>query len=111
MKLRILLLRGACVLRIITVSDHTWMEECYKPTSGSHKETGTYRSERSAEQRARSSGSVPSFIEWILQGETLGRDNSLVYQPLLSKQVPARFPSPDGHSQGFKETTDAREEL
>ncbi|KAK0140465.1 hypothetical protein N1851_022562 [Merluccius polli] len=51
------------------------------------------------------------LLEWIIQGERLGRENHLVWTACVVQAIRAAFPSPDRQHHRFKETTDAQYEL
>ncbi|CAL8395173.1 unnamed protein product [Boreogadus saida] len=51
------------------------------------------------------------FLEWILQGERLGRGNRLVLPACVVQAIRANYPTQDGQYRGYQETVDAQDEL
>ncbi|XP_055050357.1 uncharacterized protein [Misgurnus anguillicaudatus] len=51
------------------------------------------------------------FMEWVLQGERLGKGYRLVLPTCVVQYIRRRFPAPDGQYCGYKETAEALEEL
>lgn len=51
------------------------------------------------------------FLEWILQGERLGRGLRLVLPACVVQAIRQRYPAPDGQYCGYQEAEDAQEEL
>ncbi|XP_055025174.2 uncharacterized protein [Misgurnus anguillicaudatus] len=51
------------------------------------------------------------FLEWVLQGERLGRGNRVVLPACVVQAIRTKYPAPDGHYSGHQEVEDAQEEL
>ncbi|XP_077061941.1 uncharacterized protein LOC143714601 [Siphateles boraxobius] len=51
------------------------------------------------------------FLEWVLQGERLGRGSRLVLPACVVQAIRLKYPAPDGQYCGHQEVEDAQEEL
>ncbi|KAK7119693.1 hypothetical protein R3I94_021501 [Phoxinus phoxinus] len=51
------------------------------------------------------------FLEWVLQGERLGRGCCVVLPACVVQAIRQKYPAPDGQYCGHQEVEDAQEEL
>ncbi|KAG5278390.1 hypothetical protein AALO_G00098460 [Alosa alosa] len=51
------------------------------------------------------------FLEWVLQGERLGRGRCVVLPACVVQAIRQKYPAPDGQYCGHQEVEDAQEEL
>ena len=54
---------------------------------------------------------VTAFLEWVLQGERLGRGYRVVLPTCVVQAIRQKYPAPDGQHCGHQGAEDAQEEL
>ncbi|KAK0132473.1 hypothetical protein N1851_002425 [Merluccius polli] len=86
-----------CVLSITRVSHPIWIAASWRPT------LEYLRQFRLTAYR--------HFLEWVLQGERLGRGRRVVLPACVMQAIRQRYPAPDGQYCGHQEAEDAQDDL